>query len=210
MTFRTTLITTLLLALLAVMLAACGGAATPAAPAEPAAPTATPDPLDGWVAFTAPDGSFSVRLPQAPETITQTVTTEAGDIAVAMYVTEDADGAMIVSHNGFPPAVVEVIASGDEATIQSILDGGRDGAVANVNGVLQDEKQITVSGLPGREFSFTIDASASPSGSAITGIARVILGPDRLYQMISLGTAEKMDLALVQAFFDSFQLAAGQ
>jgi hypothetical protein len=212
MSFRTTLVTIVSLLMLAALLAACGGGATEpaAAPAAPAEPTAPPDPLDGWITFTAPDGSFTVRMPAEPEAQTETVPTEAGDIEMAMYLTEGDDRMVMLSHNGFPPMIADVIASGDDATIQSLLDGGRDGAVSNVGGALQDEKQITVAGFPGREFSFTVDSGASPTGEAITGIARVILATDRLYQLISLTTADETDPALVQAFFESFQLAAGQ
>lgn len=209
MSFRTTLVTIVSLVLLAALLAACGGgAAEPAT--TPAEPAATPDPLAGWITFTAPDGSFTVRLPEEPEAQTETVPTEAGDIEMAMYLTEGDDRMVMLSHNGFPDMVAEVIASGDDATIQSLLDGGRDGAVSNVGGSLQGEKSITVAGFPGREFTFSVDSSASPTGEAITGIARVIVVKDRLYQLLSLTTADETEPALVQAFFDSFQLAASQ
>lgn len=215
MSFRTPLVTLVSLLMLAALLAACGGGATeptaaPAAPATPAEPTATPDPLAGWITFTAPDGSFTVRLPEEPEVDEQAVPTEAGDIQIAMYLVENNDRAVMLSHNEFPAAVAEAIATGDDTLIQGVLDGGRDGAVGNVSGTLQDEKQITVGGFPGREFTFSVDSSASPTGEAITGIARVILTTDRLYQLISLATGDETDPALVQAFFDSFQLTAGQ
>jgi hypothetical protein len=209
MSFRTTLIAIVSLLMLAALLAACGGGATEPA-AAPAEPTAAPDPLAGWITFTAPDGSFTVRLPAEPEAQTETVPTEAGDIEMAMYLTESDDRMVMLSHNGFPPMIADVIAAGDDATIQSLLDGGRDGAVSNVGGALQDEKQITVAGFPGREFTFTVDSNASPTGEAITGVARVILASDRLYQLISLTNADETNPALVQAFFESFQLAAGQ
>ncbi len=208
---RTTLITLVSLLLLAALVAACGGgAATPATPAAPAEPTATPDPLAGWVTFTASDGSFSVRLPEEPKIEEQVVPTEAGDIQISMYLVEDNNSAIILSHNEFPAAITEAIAAGDETLIQGMLDGGRDGAVSNVAGTLQEEKQITIDGFPGREFTFAIDSSASPTGKAITGIARVILTNDRLYQLISLTAADETNPPLVQAFFDSFQLTAGQ
>jgi hypothetical protein len=209
MSFRTTLISIVSLLMLAALLAGCGGGATEPA-AAPAEPTAAPDPLAGWITFTAPDGSFTVRLPEEPEVESETVPTEAGDIEIAMYLTEGDDRMVMLSHNGFPAMIAEVIASGDDATIQSLLDGGRDGAVSNVGGALQDEKQITVAGFPGREFTFSVDSSASPTGEAITGIARVIVVKDRLYQLLSLTTADETDPALVQAFFDSFQLTTSQ
>ncbi len=209
MSFRTTLVTLVSLVVLAAMLAACGGGtAEPAA--DPAQPAATPDPLAGWIEYTAPDGAFTVRLPDEPEVQNETVPTEAGDIQIAMYLVEKNDRAVMLSHNEFPAAIADAIAAGDDTFIQGILDGGRDGAVSNVSGTLQDEKQITVDGFPGREFTFNVDSSASPTGDAITGIARVILATDRLYQLISLTNADETDPALVQAFFDSFQLTAGQ
>jgi hypothetical protein len=209
MSFRTTLVTLVSLVVLAAMLAACGGGtAEPAA--DPAQPAATPDPLAGWIEYTAPDGAFTVRLPDEPEVQNETVPTEAGDIQIAMYLVEKDDRAVMLSHNEFPAAIAEAIAAGDDTFIQGILDGGRDGAVGNVSGTLQDEKQITVGSFPGREFTFNVDSSTSPTGDAITGIARVILATDRLYQLISLTNADETDPALVQAFFDSFQLTAGQ
>jgi hypothetical protein len=208
MSSQTPLVTVVLLLMLAV-LAACGGGATEPT-AAPAAPAATPDPLAGWIAFTAPDGSFAVRLPEEPEIDEQAVPTEAGDIQVAMYLVEGNDRAVMLSHNEFPAAIAEAIATGDDTFIQGMLDGGRDGAVGNVSGTLQDEKQITVGGFPGREFTFSVDSSASPTGDAITGIARVILTTDRLYQLISLTAADETDPTEVRAFFDSFHLAASQ
>jgi hypothetical protein len=217
MSFRKTLGTVVSLIVLAALLAACGGAAepttAPAAPAEPAAtpePTATPDPLADWITFTAPDGSFTVWLPEEPATQSQTVPTEAGDIEIAMYMVESDDWMLMLSQNGFPASVADLVAAGDEAFIQSLLDNGRDGAIGNMSGTLQDEKQVTVDGFPGREFTFIIDSSVSPTGSAFTGIARVILVKDMLYQMIRLSTADEADPDLAQAFFDSFHLTAGQ
>ncbi len=208
MSFRTTLVAIVSLVMLAAVLAACGGAAEPAA--EPAQPAATPDPLAGWIEYTAPDGSFAVRLPDEPEVQSETVPTEAGDIEMAMYLTEGDDRMVMLSHNGFPASIAEAIAAGDDTFVQGLLDGGRDGAVSNVSGTLQDEKRITVAGFPAREFTFSVDSSVSPTGDAITGTARVILTKDRLYQLLSLTTADETDPAAVQAFFDSFLLTAGQ
>ncbi|MER2599915.1 MAG: hypothetical protein ABTQ73_10375 [Caldilineales bacterium] len=213
------LISLMVLAGLLLAVAACGGgAAEPAAP-EPAAaatntvvlePTATPDALAGWITFTAPDGSFTVRMPQEPKVDEQTVTTEAGDIQVGMYGVEQNDSMMMVSHNGFPASIVELLAAGDPDVIKSMLDGGRDGAVGNVGGTFQSEHDVTVNGFPGREFTFTIDGANSPTGDPVLGTARVILTKDRLFQLIALETQDKANATLVQSFFDSFQLATAQ
>lgn len=208
---KRTLVRFVALMALVALLAACGGAAQPTpTPAGPAEPTPTPDPLAGWITFTAPNGSFTVRLPKEPDVQNETVPTEAGDIDLAMYIVETSDSVVMVSYNGFPAVVADVVAAGDPAVIQSMLDSGRDGAVANVSGTLQDEKQLTVAGFPARDFTFTIDASVSPTGKAALGMARAILTKDGLYQLMSLAAADKADPTMVQAFFESFQLRTGQ
>ena len=53
--------------------------------------------------------------------------------------------------------------------------------------------------------ALAVAASLAPAGTGT-----VILVTDRLYQLISLTTADETNPALVQAFFDSFQLTAGQ
>lgn len=212
------LISFMALLIMTVALAACGGSAAgpTAAPAAAATatplpePTAIPDPLDGWITFTAPDGSFTVRMPEEPTVDEQTVTTEAGDIQIGMYGVEQSNSMVMVSHNGFPQSIVDLLAAGDETVIKSMLDGGRDGAVANVKGTFQSERDVTVNGFPGREFTFTIDGANSPTGGPVLGTARVILTKDRLFQLIALEAQDKADAALVQNFFDSFQITPGQ
>lgn len=200
MSIQRTLVGILALAALTALLAACGGGSA----GNPS------DPLDGWITFNAPDGSFTVRLPKEPEVETQTIPTEAGNIAMVLYTAETRDRAAMLTHNGFPAAIVDLIASGDATVIKSMLDSGRDGAVANVSGTLQSEKEVTVAGFPGRDFTFTVEAGQSPTGKGITGTARAVLTKDRLYQVMYLEATDKADPAVAQAFLESFQLAGGQ
>ena len=193
------------LLILGLLAGACGGSATPEAPA---APTATPDPLAGWIDYAAPDGGFSARLPQMPDVQSQTVPTEAGDIEIVMYIMENAGGALLLSHNELPPMLAEPVVAGNAEVIKSMLDGGRDGALGNVSGVLQSETDITVDGMPGREISFTVDGSSSPTGEAINGRAQIFVTSDRLWQILALATEDSMDQDQVNAFFESFKVAA--
>ena len=195
------------LLILGLLAGACGGSATPEAPA---APTATPDPLAGWIDYAAPDGGFTARLPQAPDVQSQTVPTEAGDIEIVMYIVENAGGALLLSHNELPPMLAEPVVAGDAEVIKNMLDGGRDGALANVAGSLQSETDITVNGMPGREISFTVDGNNSPTGEAIDGRAQIFVAADRLWQILALATEGSMDQDQVNAFFESFKVAAEQ
>lgn len=195
----------LMLTVLAIAAAACGGGT--AAPAEPAAPTTPPDPLAGWVEYTAPDGRFTARLPEQPEVQEQTVPTEAGDIQIVMYLTEDSDGALILSHNELPAPVAELVQGGDPTLIKTMLDGGRDGAMANVSGAVTSEQDITVDGMTGRDIVFAVDAAVSPTGQAIDGRARILVTPDRLWQAMVLANQGKLDAEQVDAFFEAFKIA---
>ena len=198
---------------LATLLAACGGGVvpeTPTTPEPPATPTTPPDPLAGWIEYTPDDIGFTARLPQQPDVQSQTVPTEAGDLEIVMYVVEQSASALLVSHNGLPAQLSELVAAGDTETITAMLDGGRDGAMGNVSGVVQDEQEITIDGNSGRDIVFTVDGSASPTGSAIDGRARIIVTPDRLWQILVLGAQGEMDSEQVNAFFDSFKIAASQ
>ena len=123
---------------------------------------------------------------------------------------EEGEGALLVSHNELPPQLVEMVAAGDAEITTSMLDGGRDGALANVSGVLLSEEDITVDGNRGRDINFTVDASASPTGSPIDGRARILVTPDRLWQILVLTNQGEMDEEQANAFFDSFKIAVGE
>ena len=201
------------LMVLAALMAACGGSATPESPAAteaPAAPTTPPDPLAGWIEYTADDQGFTARLPKQPDVQSQTVPTEAGDIEIVMYVVEQGDGALLVSHNELPPQLAEMVTAGDAEVTTSMLDGGRDGALANVSGVLQSEQEITVDGISGRDINFTVDGSNSPTGKAIDGRARILVTPQRLWQILALASQGEMNEKQVNAFFESFKIAVGE
>ncbi len=198
---------------LAALVAACGGSATPESPVAteaPATPTAPPDPLEGWIEYTADDSGFTARLPQQPDVQSQTVPTEAGDLEIVMYVVEQSASALLISHNGLPAQLSEMVAAGDAETINAMLDGGRDGAMGNVSGVVQNEQEITIDGNSGRDIIFTVDGSVSPTGTAIDGRARIIVTPDRLWQILVLASEGEMDPEQVNAFFDSFKIAASE
>lgn len=226
------LISLVALLMVALALAACGGGVAepttaPVVAVDPTAtplpeptatlePTTTPEPMattepsDAWIAYAAPDGSFTVLLPKQPQVSSQTVTTAAGDIAISMYSVEEDNTTVLVGVNGFPQSIIDQIASGDETVIKSMLDGGRNGAVSNVNGTFLNERDLTVNGFPSREFTFTIDGANSPNGASLLGTARIILTSDSLFQLITIERQDQADEAMVQKFFDSFQLAVSQ
>ena len=88
-----------------------------------------------------------------------------------------------------------------------VLEGARDGAMANVNGTVEKDFSVFLdSGLPkkkypGREFD----------GSTTSGLklaARLFLVDDRLYQLISVSPKATFNAADFKKFADSFKLKA--
>jgi hypothetical protein len=82
---------------------------------------------------------------------------------------------------------------------ETLLEGGREGAAENLNGVVVSDKPITLGGYPGTEF--VVEA---PGDLIYT--ARVYVVNDRLYQILFLAPKDQIDQFDVQAFFDSFTL----
>jgi hypothetical protein len=169
--------------------------------------TAVADPLGEWIAYTAPDGSFSVRLPEEPEVQEQTIETAEGDVTLAIYAVEGKDAAWLISANTMPPITAEVISSGDEDKINEILQGGRDGALANLGGTLDREETIDVDGNPGLEVRFTAPGDEEAGIDEIKGAARIIMVGPILYQVVVMTMPEGMD-ETVQPYLESFMISS--
>ena len=173
---------------------ACGGTAEPAAP-----PTETP--LPTWPEFTSETGGFAVKLPSTPVEEVQTIPSEAGDLNLYIYMVEEENAAMGVMFNELPEIITS---SADDELIQSMLDGGRDGAVGNMGGNLVSEEEISIDGHPGRHIVFNIPDAVFPGGGE--GVARIYYVDGNLYQVMLLGVKDAYPPEMVEMFLDSFQL----
>jgi hypothetical protein len=198
----------LLFALLISSLAACGPSASPTplptdTPPPPPPDTPTPPPTDTPTPeparlFKSEEGGFSIVAPYALQETSQSVNTEAGTIEVHMFIAEQGQEAWLVGYSDYPEEIVQ--ASDPEA----ILAGARDGAVANVNGQLVSDTEISLDGYPGREFS----ASVTQNGQDFVLRQRVFLVGNRLYQMVVIVPKGTESSTEVEDFLHSFQLIA--
>lgn len=118
-----------------------------------------------------------------------------------MYLVESRSWTVVISHNGFSASVADVVASGDDAWVQGLFDGPRRARSADV--WARCKTRTVPWRLPGPQLTFNINSGSSPTGSAITGSARVVLVKDRLYQLINLTTTTGAKPTMVQAFFAS-------
>jgi hypothetical protein len=197
----------LLLLLVVVLLVACGGGeAATNIPLGTSVETTTPaDPLEGWIEYTGPDGDFTIRMPEQPQVQQETIDTAEGEVTISFYLVEADKAVWLVSSNTMPPLTAEAIASGDEQAIAEILQGGRDGALNNINGTLEQERTIEVSGNPGVELQFSAPGEPGTEISELKGIARMILAGPMLYQVMFLTVPEDMD-ETATAYLDSFRV----
>lgn len=153
-----------------------------------------------WTAYTSPRGNFRTVFPAPPQETVKTLDSEYGPIPYVTCVSELDDGnvGFCVAYNDHPPAALE-------AGADAILDGGRDGALKNLKGVIASEIQLTHRGYPGREFTILGEVQ----GRKLFCHTRLLLVGARLYQLQILRVGDApIDLADGVRFFSSFEQLA--
>lgn len=110
----------------------------PPPPAEP--------PKGDWLAFESDEGRYAVEFPRAPKRTSMPVPTAVGEVEAISHEVEMDDAYYAVAIIDYPADFVA------EADPQQMLDGARDGAVANIGGELISERQLTLAGAPSRRL----------------------------------------------------------
>jgi hypothetical protein len=144
-----------------------------------------------WREFSSAEGRFTAKFPGTPTEETHSVSTPIGDIAFHVFGKETRQGAFAVAYSDFPLSLVQ------NADVSRMLDGGRDGAVANVKGRLEKESKIKQNGAPGRELLIYIK-------DTVYCRCQVFLARNRLYQVHVLGTKEQVQSQEATKFFNLF------
>jgi hypothetical protein len=149
--------------------------------------------------FVSQAGRFSVAAPVEFAEQSQSVETQVGTIEIHMFVGALGDTAFVVSYCDYPE---EVVKANDP---KKMLDGSRDGCVANVNGKLALETLLSLEGNPGREL--VIDITADDGGQG-TVKSRLFLVSSRLYQLIVVAPKGKVPASVMDDFLQSLKLLA--
>ena len=145
-----------------------------------------------WRAF-APEGvGYSIEMPGEWTLQSEEVRARGGTMKITVATVRAGRNAYITIHSRHPEAGVLPAAQ--------VLDGARDGAVANVKGKLRKEDAILVSDLPGREF--IIDA---PNG--LVAISRIFLLDNKLVQAMAAGPVMVLAEPDTRRFLDSLKVA---
>jgi hypothetical protein len=147
-----------------------------------------------WIEFQSEEAGFQAKFPSHPAHKSLTVKTASGPHELTTFTVSDKTITFSVTLTALPNNELESVG----ATV--VLDGARDGAVANVQGVLLSELIIDLDGHPGREL--TISAA---SGKAEIR-QRLYLVGNRLYQLLAVTPNGESISPRVSRFFDSFKL----
>jgi hypothetical protein len=174
--------------ILAVALAGAG-AAMATATAE------TPPGERAWKDFISPDGRFTVQFPGTPKQASQTQTTKLGPLDAKVFLLELPDGLYAVWYVDYPR---EALARNRP---DELLDGARDGAVANVKGKLAGETKITQNGFPGRELRIEVTTRKGVAAATV----RLYFVKERLYQAIVVMDKAREAQTEIRKFLDSFR-----
>ncbi len=146
--------------------------------------------------------AFSVNLPGDAKPQDGTEQTEAGPVKTTTWGVQtpgDKGAFFAVSIADYPPGMMA------KAVPSKVLEGARDGAMANVGGTVEKDVGVFLdSGLPkkkypGREFN-------GNTKSGLKLAARLYLVDDRLYQMICVSPKAAFNDADFKVFADSFKL----
>ena len=172
-------------------------------PPPAAANPSTVNPEAGaWIKLEPGNAGFTVLMPGKPS---ETGTALAGrpDITNHELTVETKLAGYVVTYVDFPEEIT------DPDAVKTILDSGRDGAVASSKAELTSEKEIKVKQFAGREWLMKL-----PNGLVAT--ARAYWVKRRLYQVILITSPSANDspelIKLRQdagnKFLDSFTLSS--
>ena len=142
---------------------------------------------------------FSVSAPGEAKTTEGTEQTEAGPVKTVTWAVQTSTAFYAVSVADYPAGMMK------NAVPSKVLEGARDGAMANVGGTVEKDLGVFLDSgtpkkkYPGRDFNGTTKAG-------IKLAARLFLVDDRLYQMICVSPKDSFNEADFKKFADSFKL----
>ncbi len=164
-------------------------AARPAeAKAAEARPKEGPALPAGWALVSSPEGKFRAAFPTQPQVEHSVEDTDAGKAQTVTYsVTSEKDDTFLaVAVTRFPDGTVS------KALPTTVLEGARDGAVANINGKVLTDKAVMVDAPKGSGKRFYPGRDYEATGAQDLRVStRVILAEDRLYQIMYVRGVEQ-------------------
>jgi hypothetical protein len=135
--------------------------------------------------YTSAQGKYSVLMPGTPKKETR----PAGPLTLHFEMVENRNDAWGVGYADLPP--------GTPFDYEGAVKG-----MANANGgTVNVNRDFTLDGVKGREVEISI---TKPVKGYTT--ARIIVVNNRLYEVLAVGTKQKLDDPEVKKFFESFKV----
>jgi hypothetical protein len=145
-----------------------------------------------WKEFRSVEGNFSVSMPGEVEVESQEIESEVGALPTYTFTATEKTAAYVVAYTDYP---ADSIGDVDPA---AILDGARDGVQESLNGTIVRERNITISGHPGRDLEMKSGEMQVRSNIYLVG--------SRMYQVIAVVPTKGKMPKSVEKFLASFKL----
>ncbi len=147
-------------------------------------------------------GRFSVMTPTPLEEMVRPLETQGDKIDLHIFSGQLGDTGYFVSYWDYPPGLVQ------PDRLEEMLDGSRDGSVAQVSGRLIREGKLTLMGHPGRELLIETGSQTGPEARRLQG--RLFIVGNRMYQIMVVAPKDQKSRPEPGAFLQSLKLLGGQ
>lgn len=144
-----------------------------------------------WRELQSREGGFAVMFPARPREVTREL--ELGGTKLRMHMLSTETGGM-----AFGVGYAE-IPNGIDGNV--LIAATRDGLVRNIGGRVFDERAVTPDGLIGQEFHAEGTADERPMRMS----ARILVGHNRLYQVLFVGPQEAAETVDLPFYLESFR-----
>lgn len=148
-------------------------------------------------------GRFSISLPDGypkPTLESSNVASEVGRIKLSMYTSvKEEDGVCLVGYSDISSVKIT------PELKEEMLDGAKEGALAQLNATLETEEGVLLDGHPGRSIRFI----SNNDGITLRGRMDYYMVGKRLYQVgfIEIGDGV-LDSESIENYFSSFKLTS--
>jgi hypothetical protein len=143
-----------------------------------------------WTVFKSPGSEFSVSLPVKPDYDEKTDSKPQGKVVTHLYSAKSENSFFIIAFTDYP---VDVEAQGE-------IDLDRDNFMKEISATLVSEKEVTQSGLHGREFT-------CKNAKGLTARGRIFVERNRRAYMAVYAAFETLfDTAQSDRFLASFEM----
>jgi hypothetical protein len=139
---------------------------------------------------------FSVKLPAGAERSEQSLETAAGEVKLVSWTDGGGRFAVNLTYADYPKSFADL-------SPDLLLDGARDGALANVKAAKTKEEKISIE-AGGKKYPGRLVQGSKPEGVALT-VTLYMVG-SRLYQLIAVYPADEKPLPAYQEMVSSFAL----